>query len=110
MQQLTDSPRFWQKAGGASGPQVQILQQVFHSGSGIGLCFTCRNPSANSVTLMGWFTAMSRKTWVVPLVGQWISRSATRPALARPMCCSSGLAPERAERTGDPERAGLSLC
>ena len=37
---------------------------------------------------------MSRKTWVVPLVGQWISSSATRSALARPMVCCKGLAPK----------------
>ena len=37
---------------------------------------------------------MSRKTWVVPLVGQWISSVATRSALARPIVCSSGLAPK----------------
>ena len=37
---------------------------------------------------------MSRKTWVVPLVGQWISRTATRLDWARPMVCCRGLAPK----------------
>ena len=37
---------------------------------------------------------MSRKTWVVPLVGHNTSRTAIRSALARPMCCWSGLAPK----------------
>ena len=32
---------------------------------------------------MAWSTAMSRKTCVVPLVGQWISSGATRVGLAQ---------------------------
>src|SRR5437016_170753 len=46
---------------------------------------------------MAWLTARSRKTCVVPLVGQWISRSATRSAVA------SG------ERKGGPGRGRRSL-
>ena len=43
---------------------------------------------------MARLTGTSRKTWVVSLVGQWISSVATVSALPRPMCCSSGLPPK----------------
>ena len=37
---------------------------------------------------------MSRRIWVVPLVGQWILRVATFSAFASPIVCSSGFAPK----------------
>ncbi len=58
--------------------------------------------SANSVTSMAWSAAMSRKTWVVPLVGQWISRTAIRAACARPMVCCERVRPEAAARRDVP--------
>ena len=64
------------------------------AGSGIGRRSSLRYVSACSVTSIAWLTSMSWKTWVVRLVGQWISRAATLSASARPICCSSGLAPK----------------
>ena len=57
---------------------------------------------ANSVTSMAWSAAMSRKTWVVPLVGQWISSVATRSALARPMRLLERVGPPAAARGDVP--------
>ena len=59
-----------------------------------GFYLSGRYDDPNSVTSMRWSAGMSRNTWVVPLVGQWISNRATRADLARPIVCSSGLPPK----------------
>jgi hypothetical protein len=43
---------------------------------------------------MDWSASRSRKTWIVPLVGNRISSSAIFLAPARPIVWRSGLAPK----------------
>ena len=60
----------------------------------MGFQSSVRYSFANSVISIACLAAMSRNTCVVPLVGQWISRSATRSALASPIVCWRGFAPQ----------------
>ena len=51
---------------------------------------------------MAWFAGTSRKTCVVPLVGQLISSNATRSALPRPIVCCKRVGAEAAARRDVP--------
>ena len=65
-----------------------------HFGIAIGFQSRVSNLSSSSVILIAWSAGISRKTWVVPLVGQWISSVASRSALPRPICLLQGIGPQ----------------
>ena len=81
-----------------------------HFGRGIGFEPRARYLSSNSVISMAWSAAMSRKTWVVPLVGQVTVSSVTRRRVAQADRLDQRVAAEAAvvaDRPVDRPRAAV---